>query len=212
MTGVLRMVRVIAIAGAMLAPRFASAQQPASPPPVKPASPLAPRTWVVAGAGYAAARAGCTTCDQGVVTQSYPILVDAGVRVTPRVDAGVELYWVRLKVNAEKPIQTTFVLGVVQMRPWVERGLFVRAGMGIGIAGNGLYNPNGPPLAPPYTTNALAIAFGVGWEHRINRRWAVQAHALQHVAALGELTTEAGERIRNVVGNYWTVGFGIVIR
>jgi hypothetical protein len=138
--------------------------------------------------------------------------VDAGVRVTPRLDAGVELYWVRLKVNAEDPIQTTFILGVVQFRPWVDRGFFLRAGMGIGIAGNGLYNPAGPVLAPPYTTNALGINFGVGWEFMLNRRWGFQVHGLQHVAALGELTTEAGERIRNVVGNYWTVGAAIVLR
>jgi hypothetical protein len=211
-----RIIRRIVILCLMLVPASALAQQPAAPnPPAaqRPVSPLAPRTWIVAGAGYAAARAGCATCDrEGVLTHSYPILVDAGVRVTPRVDAGIELYWVRLKVNDEKPIQTTFVLGVMQMRPWVDRGFFLRAGMGIGIAGNGLNNPNGPTLQTPYTTNALAINFGVGWEHRINRRWAVQAHALQHVAALGELTTESGERIRNVVGNYWTVGFGIVIR
>ena len=128
------------------------------------------------------------------------------------MDAGLELYWVPLKVNDEDPIQTTFILGVVQMRPWTDHGLFLRAGMGIGIAGNGLYNPNGPALAPPYTTNALGIVYGVGWERMVNRRWGVQAHALHHVAALGELTTEAGERIRNVVGNYWTVGAAIVIR
>ena len=35
---------------------------------------------------------------------------------------------------------------------------------------------------------------------------------MQHVASLGELTTVSGERIRNVVGNYWTVGAAIVIR
>ena len=38
-------------------------------------------------------------------------------------------------VSDGKPIMTTFILGVIQFRPWVERGLFLRAGMGIGIAG-----------------------------------------------------------------------------
>jgi hypothetical protein len=191
----------------LLAPAPAVAQD------VPPPSPLSPRLWLVVGTGPAAARAGCADCDrEGIMTRSYALLVDVGVRVTPRVDAGIELYWVRLRVNDGDPIQTSFVLALVQMRPWIDRGLFVRAGMGIGIAGNGLYNPAGPPLAPPYTTNALAINFGMGWEQRISRRWAIQAHALQHVAALGELTTITGERIRNVVGNYWTVGGAIVFR
>jgi len=203
-----RLMAGLVVVCALLAPVSAFARQ-ASPPP----NPLSPRLWLVAGSGFAAARAGCFECGpEGVVTQSYPILLDMGVRVTPRMDAGIELYWVRLKVNDEDPIQTTFVLGLVQFRPWVDRGLFLRAGMGIGIAGNGLYNPSGPVLAPPYTTNALAINFGVGWEFTINRRWAFQVHGLQHVAALGELTTVAGGRIRNVVGNYWTVGAAVVIR
>jgi hypothetical protein len=218
-----RAIASAAICCALLVPISAFAQQPSpSPTPLpsptpKPANPphqsLWSKSWIAVGTGYAAARAGCATCDrEGVVTKSYPILVDAGVKVTPRVDAGLELYWVRLKVNDEDPIQTTFILGVVQMRPWVDRGLFLRAGMGIGIVGNGLFNPNGPALAPPYTTNALAINFGVGWEFKVSRHFGFQVHGMQHVAALGELTTEAGERIRNVVGNYWTIGAAIVIR
>lgn len=203
-----RVFLAVSLAWALLMPAAASAQLVAATP-----NPLSPRIWLVVGSGFSAARAGCFECDPaGVVTQSYPLLVDAGLRVTSRMDAGVELYWVRLKVNAEDPIQTTFVLGLVQFKPWADRGLFLRAGMGLGIAGNGLYNPIGPPLAPPFTTNALAINYGIGWEFAINRRWAMQVHALHHVAALGELTTQAGEHIRNVVGNYWTVGGAIVIR
>src|SRR5688572_3116234 len=107
-----------AIAGAvfvcaLMAPTSAFAQQPTpSPSPSPTLNPAKPslwtKAWIVAGTGYAAARAGCATCDrEGVVTKSYPILVDVGVKITPRVDAGIELYWVRLKVEAEDPIQTT---------------------------------------------------------------------------------------------------------
>jgi hypothetical protein len=90
--------------------------------------------------------------------------------------------------------------------------LLLDAGMGIGIVGNGLFSPLGPQLAPPYTTNALGIVYGVGWEFAKHRRWNLQAHAMHHVAALGELTTVSGESIKNVVGNYWTVGVAFVIR
>lgn len=128
------------------------------------------------------------------------------------MDAGVELFYVGIKINDEKPIRTSFILGVVQMRPWVEHGFFLKAGMGIAIAGNGLANPNFPELALPYTTNALGITYGIGWELKINKRWGLQAQAEHHVAALGEVHTVAGEVIRNVVGNYWSVGGAIVIR
>jgi hypothetical protein len=196
---------------ALLLPAAALAQAPAAQSPAAPTSDS--RVWIVAGAGFAAARAGCPTCDsEGVYTTSRSFLVDAGMRINPRVDAGIELFWVSLKVDGTAPIQTTFLLGLAQFRPWVDHGLFLRAGMGIGIAGNGLYNPIGPPLAPPFTTNALGIAYGVGWEFRLARHWGVQVHGMQHVAALGELTTTAGTSVKNVVGNYWTVGGAVVIR
>jgi hypothetical protein len=44
------------------------------------------------------------------------------------------------------------------------------------------------------------------------RHWGIQVHAMQHVAALGELMTTAGTSVKNVVGNYWTVGVAVVIR
>ena len=200
---------------ALLWPAAALAQAPAqTPSPQATAAPTpGSRVWIVAGAGFAAARAGCATCDRdGVYTTSQSFLVDAGMRVNPRMDAGIELYWVGLDVDGTSHIRTTFLLGVAQFYPWVDHGLFLRAGMGIGIAGNGLYNPIGPPLAPPYTTNALAVAFGVGWEFKATPRWGVQVHGMQHVAALGELTTTTGASVKNVVGNYWTVGVAVVIR
>ncbi len=197
-------------AAALLLPAAAYAQTPAP----APASPPAPyRVWIVAGPGFSAARAGCPKCDEdGVYANSYSFLVDAGLSVNQRVDVGIELAWVNLDVDGSSHIRTTFILGVAQFRPWVDRGLFLRAGMGLGIAGNGLFSPIGPPLAPPYTTNALGIVYGVGWEFKVARRWGIQVHGLHHVAALGELTTVDGTRIKNVVGNYWTVGGAVVIR
>jgi hypothetical protein len=200
---------------ALLAPVAARAQTPATgpstPPPARP--PLGSRFWIVAGGGFAAARAGCPTCDrEGVFTRSKSLVVDVGMRMNPRVDAGIELAWVSLKVNGEDPIRTTFVLGAAQMRPWVNRGLVLRAGMGIGIAGNGLQGPIGPELPRPYTTNALAVMYGTGWVFRPERRWTMQVYATHYVAALGTLTTIGGSNVQSVVGNYWTVGAAVTIR
>jgi hypothetical protein len=203
-------------------PGVAMAQTPAPVPPAPPAAPTLPispapqpmsHLWIVIGPGFTTARAGCPSCDpDGIYAKSASVLIDAGVGITPRIDAGIELLWAELKVDGGTPIRTTFILGVAQFHPWVDRGLFLRAGMGIGVVGNGLFSPIGPPLAPPYTTNALGIVYGVGWEFAKHRRWNLQAHAMHHVAALGELTTVSGDSIKNVVGNYWTVGVAFVIR
>ncbi len=193
----------------LVLPAAALAQTPAT----SASPPLGSRVWLAAGFGFSAARAGCASCGlDGVSTHSRSLLIDAGLRTNPRVDVGIELLWADLRVDGTVPIRTTFVLGVAQFRPWVNHGLFLRAGVGIGIAGNGLRSPIDPEPAPPYTTNALAITYGTGWVFQLTRRWALQVHAAQYVAALGELRTTTGTSMKNVVGNYWTIGTAIVFR
>ena len=175
------------------------------------------RFWIVGGGGFSVARAGCTDpaapCDpSGLFANSRSILLDAGLRVSPKVDAGVEMLWVSTPVDGEAPIRTTFILGVGQLRPWDQFGFFLRAGMGISFAGNGLYSPIGRRLAPPFTTNALGLTYGTGWIVGWNRRRALQINATHHVAAIGELTTTSGESVKNIVANYWTIGAAVVLR
>lgn len=192
-----------------LAPAAAAAEQTGSPEP--PA--LRSKLWIVGGGGFSMARAGCATCDRaGVFMNSTGIFFDVGGRISPRVDAGVELMFVSVRIEDQEPVRTTFVLGIGQFRPWVDRGLYLRAGMGVGFAGNGLYSPFGPALAPPYSTNALGLTYGLGWIFRRERRWTVQANFAHHIAALGELSTVTGSTVKNVIGNYWTSGAAIVFR
>ena len=200
-----RFVVTLVIAFAPVAAAGQAAQAP---------SPPGSRFWTVVGGGYSVARAGCAVlCDSsGVFSNSRSILIDAGLRVSPTVDAGVEMMWVSSRITGEEPIRTTFILGVGQLRPWRQRGLFLRAGMGISFAGNGLYSPIGPPIAPPFTTNALGLMYGTGWIVGWNRRRTIQLNATHHVAALGELTTTSGDNPKNVISNYWTLGAALVLR
>jgi len=218
--------RVLMIACAMIVPGLSFAQAPPAPTPPAP-KPLAPavptpssvpptpgsRIWIVTGAGFSTARAGCATCDlEGVFYKSSSVVIDGGIRVNSKVDAGVEVYSVRTKVEQQDPIRTTFVLGLAQLRPWHQRGFFVRAGVGVGFVGNGIINPKMPDsLKAPYTTNSLGVVYGAGWIFSPYRRVAVQIQGTHHVAAMGELTTADGI-IKNVVGNYWTIGTALVIR
>ncbi len=195
-----------------------TAETPAQTAPAKTAPvPLAPavgsKWWIVGGGGFSMARAGCATCDRaGVFTNSKSLFIDVGGRVNPRVDVGGEVMFVSARIEEEDPIRTTFILGIAQFRPWVDRGLYLRAGMGLAFAGNGLYSPFGPALAPPYSTNALGVTYGIGWIFRRDRRCAIQAAFSHHIAALGELSAVSGQTVKNVVGNYWTSGVAIAIR
>lgn len=208
---------MVCLAGRMAAAQTVqapAAEAAPAPAPPKPATNSHSRYWVVGGVGFGAARAGCPDCDrEGVSTNGRSLLVDAGLRINPRLDFGLELAYgsSKLEDNDDEPILTTFVMGVVQVRPWDARGFFFKTGMGAGIVGNGLIGPVGS-LEPPFTTNTLALMYGAGWVFRREQRFALQLHGTHHVAALGEVTTKDNTSIKNVLGNYWNVMVGIVFR
>lgn len=217
-----RCLAVIALAVLAFMPAAVEAQTAPEPEAKNPATQAPERQtnpskqskwWIVGGGGFAMVRAGCATCSRtGVFTNSKGFFLDMGGRVNPRVDAGVEMTFVRGRVAGDDPILTTFIMGLAQFRPSMQRGLYLRAGMGVGFAGHGISSPFGPALAPPYSTNAMGVSYGIGWIFRRERRVTVQAAFSQHVAALGQVTLAGGETLKNVVGNYWTSGLAIVIR
>jgi hypothetical protein len=209
----LMMALAAGVADAQTVPAPAAESAPAPGPP-KPATNSHSRYWVVGGAGFGAARAGCSECSrEGVSTNGRSVLVDVGFRATPRLDFGLELAYgsSKLEDNDDDPILTTFVMGVVQVRPWDTRGFFFKTGMGAGVVGNGLIGPIGT-LEPPFTTNTLALVYGAGWVFKREQRFALQVHGTHHIAALGEVTTKNNTSIKNVLGNYWNVMVGIVFR
>jgi hypothetical protein len=55
------------------------------------------------------------------------------------------------------------------------------------------------------------VVIGGGWAFRPSERVGLQVLGAQHVAALGDL--QAGhETVEDVVGNFWSLAVGIVIR
>lgn len=207
------LVVALAVVSALTLATPARAQD--GPPPAAPSPPPSPKPglWLAAGGGGVLARGHCGSCDrEGVFLYSPGVLINAGIEITPRVDAGIEVSFVSSRIEKLDPTRTTFVLGVGQFRPWVDRGFSLRAGMGIGFVGNGIYNPTQRNLEPPFTTNAVALVIGLGWEFMRAERARFQFLATHHVVALGELTTVDGGSLKNVVGNYWLVGGALVIR
>jgi len=204
---------MILVAGRVAGAQTAPAESAPAPAPPKQTTNSQSRYWVVGGIGFGAARTGCPDCDpEGVSTNGRSLLVDGGFRATPRMDFGLEVAYgsSKLEFDAE-PIRTTFVMGVVQVRPWDTHGFFFKTGMGAGVVGN-LYIPNGPVLDGPITTNTLALVYGAGWVIHRDKRFALQVHATHQIAALGEVTFDDNTSKKNVLNNYWNVMVGIVFR
>jgi hypothetical protein len=187
--------------------------RPAPPPtPTAPSTATGSRLWISAGGGFGSARVGCDPCERdGTYRRTRDLSVDAGIRVNPKLDVGGEIAWMPISLERGEPIWTTFLLGVAQFRPWASHGFFVKGGMGLGFVRNWSVDLSLQEFAPQVTTNAMALSYGAGWTIRPERRIAVHAYGMHHVAALGDLTTTLST-IQNVVSNFWTIGAGLTIR
>jgi hypothetical protein len=173
----------------------------------------ASRLWFVAGGASTSVLGDCTNCEEEPRNYRHAggVLINAGVAINRRLDAGAEVLWVPSTTVNDEPIRTTFVMAAVQFRPWLTRGLFLKAGSGLAFVRNWVVDFEGGDLSPPFTSKAFALGLGAGWEWRLRGRVGVQAFGAQHVATLGDLQT-GGRTAENVVGNYWSAGAAFVVR
>jgi hypothetical protein len=199
---------LLAIATAL--PAAAEAQTPPAPAPsdLKPAPPgVESRLWLVAGTAFVSLRGDCQTCEEDFpYRQARSVLANAGYRVNERMDVGGEVFWVPA-LSEENRVRTTHVNAVAQFRPWASHGFFIKGGAGMAFVRNWIDATGGEPV----TSKALSVVIGGGWVFRPARRVGLQLFAAQHAAAIGDLTTADGE-VPDVIGNFWSLGVGIVIR
>jgi hypothetical protein len=166
------------------------------------------KPWIVVGGGSTTLLGDCTDCPADTYIHDGGVLAIVGTPLTPRTDIGAELFWVPSSSAAGEPINTTYVMGTFQFRPWGSSGFFVRFSSGMAFVRNWVVDTD---TSTSFTSKAFALEVGGGWEWRFSRRLGTQVFGSQHVAALGDLQG-ATQRVENVMGNFWSVGGGIVIR
>lgn len=166
------------------------------------------RLWLVAGAASGTLLGHCQNCGQEFPYRHGPGIVgNAGYRISPRVDGGLDVFWMRWR-NDSGRIQAIAFDAVAQFRPWVTQGFFVKGGAGMAFLRNYIRTTTG---SDPDNSKALSVVFGTGWEFNPKGRFGFQLFATQYVGALGDLQTINGE-ITDVTGNFWALGAAIVIR
>jgi hypothetical protein len=171
-------------------------------------SPGGWQPWVVVGGSSTTLLGDCTDCPADTYVHDGGVLAIVGSPLTPRTDVGVEVFWVPSSSAAGDKINSTYVMGTFQFRPWGSKGFFFRASSGMAFVRNWVVQTD---TSTTFTSKAFALEIGGGWEWRFGRRLGTQLFGSQHVATLGDLET-ATTRVENVVGNFWSVGGGIVIR
>ena len=196
----------------LIATAAAAQQAPA------PAATPTPKTegvhpWIVIGGGYTSVLGDCPDCTQEPRYGSAgSFLANIGVSLNSRADIGGELMWVPSQTVSGETLRTTYVMAVGQFRFWKNSGFFVKGGAGMAFVRNWVVDlSGGSNTAPPFTSKALSVGIGAGYEWRLRPRFGVQVFGSQHVAALGDLQANQTV-IENVVGNFWTIGGAIVFR
>ena len=168
------------------------------------------RGWFVFGGAPTTVRGDCTFCEvegrEANYLHTWSLVADVGVRVSSRLDTGIEVAWVPATTVGGDTFRSTFVIGVAQFRPWDSQGFFLKAGMGMAFVRNWLFAAD-----TPITQKALAVAIGGGWAFRRDKRLGLQIYGAQHVAALGDFELREGT-VENVMGNFWSLGAAVVIR
>lgn len=165
------------------------------------------RLWIVAGGASATTRGDCQTCEA-----DYPyrngggILGNVGYRINPRMDIGMEVFWVPMETGSGT-IRTTHFDAVAQFRPWQTRGFFFKGGAGMAFIRNWVDILS----ADAINSKMLSVVIGTGWAFYPDRRFGMQVFASQHAGAVGDLQTADGS-VPDVIGNFWSLGAAFVIR
>jgi hypothetical protein len=161
----------------------------------------------VVGAGSGTLRGHCNDCGAEFPFRHGPAITgNGGYHLSPRIDVGGDVFWMQW-TNDSGTLQAVAFEGVVQFRPWITKGFFLKGGTGMAIVRNWV-KTQGPN---PDDSKALALVIGTGWEFNPKGRLGLQLFASQYTGALGDLQTIGGQ-INDVTGNFWAVGAAIVIR
>jgi hypothetical protein len=189
-------------------PAHVAAQSAPQPAPARTSN-----LWLTAGGGYTSQKGDCSNCTPGEViyVKSGNLLIDAGFRANAQLDGAVELTWAPSQMRTGDDIRVTYLMGVGQYRPLKNHGFFVKGGMGVAFVRNWVFDVTND-VTPAFTTNAMALTYGAGWEVRSRGRFGLQVFGQHHVVALGDLSVTGGLTAEDVIGNMWTLGASIVIR
>jgi hypothetical protein len=166
------------------------------------------RLWIVAGGSATTVLGDCTDCPADTYLHTGGVFGIVGKSLTPRTNAGLEVFWVPATSAGGDSIRTTYVMGSLQFRPWSSSGFFVRTSAGMAFVRNWIVTTE--TGSESFISKAFALEIGGGWEWRLAPRLGTQIFGAQHAAALGDLMTSTS-KVENVMGNFWSVGAAIVI-
>jgi outer membrane protein with beta-barrel domain len=204
-----RVARCVCTAGfiGLVAASAGAQSAPQAPSAATTAGAAISKLWLVVGGGATTLRGDCQTCEEDFpYRHAGSVFGDIGYRVHDRMDVGGEVLWLGSGTKDGR-IRTTHIDAVAQFRPWKSQGFILKGGAGMAFVRNWV-DATG---ADAINSKALSVVIGAGWTFNPTSRIGLQVFGMQHAAALGDLQT-ATVPVADVMGNFWTLGAGIVFR
>jgi hypothetical protein len=172
------------------------------------ASPQGSRWWFGGGGGYLAGRADCTNCESDPpFGNGSAFLFHGGLRLTERLLVGGEIFTTGRTMNGTD-LRDTYLLGLVQFRPFATHGFFLKGGYGVAFVKDAFTVEGVQETA---RTSGIGLMYGVGWVFRESSRVSFAPVAAQYVTTVGDVQAAAGTA-QNVVVNSWFVGAVVMVR
>jgi hypothetical protein len=195
-------VAVPLLAAMLLAAAPAAAQEQPS------ATAKASRWWAGAGGGYLASRSDCSNCEgERSYNDGGALLFQGGLRASERVLVGGEVFTFG-RSDSGVDVRDTFLLAIVQARPFTRHGFFLKGGYGMAIVKD-TFVADGARVTS--RTWGMGLMYGAGWVFGEGHRVSVAPFGAQYVTTVGDIVTQAGTA-ENVVGNGWFAGAVVMFR
>jgi hypothetical protein len=164
--------------------------------------------WLGVGLGYGAFRTDCNNCTRDdLYSSGGSLVVNGGVTVNDRVDAGGEIFWASTAFDSGE-YRAAFLLGIVQFRPWQTHGFYLKGGLGLAFLRSSITVGGETTTSAP---KGLGVHYGAGWMFGRGRRVSFAPFGGHYVASLGDLPT-AGGVAEDPVSNVWFAGVSVFIR
>jgi hypothetical protein len=201
MSGLL--LRRLVVAALVLTAAAAQANAQDAPP-----APPSRGGWLGAGLGYGAFRTDCSNCARDdLYSSGVSLMANGGVTVNDRVDAGGEIHWASTAFNAGE-YRASFLLGIVQFRPWRTHGFYIKGGLGLAFIRARITVDEQTTTSRP---KGLGVHYGAGWIFGRKNRVSFAPFGGHYVASLGDLSTASGVA-ENPVSNVWFAGVTVFVR
>lgn len=170
--------------------------------------------WVELGSGPGAVRIGCGGCADVTLSGGTTGYLRLGGTLTDKVMLGVESFGFTderfgfAAHDTSVTAENTTLGAVVLWYPW-RGGVFLKGG--VGLAGGRFTVKADTGQGAVNEGTGVGLTFGVGYDLRLSRKFALSANAAAFITAIGDVAVR-GALVEDVIPTMYQLSVGLTLR